>query len=616
MTGFSALSHVDLSSIPGAPSPRAAHTCDVVQNFLVVFGGWSGREALGDAYAFHLKKKRWYLLNLRVIEYSTRRGKHVSLVLERNNHASSVYNNELYIFAGHDGNQWLSDMFAIDVGGLEESVSGLRFGQSVDVNVRVVEATGKVPSKRACHSMTLVGQLFYSFGGYDGSQCFNDLEVFDPTLGSWSRLSKPHGKKPPARNAHTMVTDGRNLYLLGGHSGSIHFDDIHMYSINSHTWTSLNFEGRVPPGVRGHACSFHKGEIYLFGGYNGDVPFNTLYVFNLRSSTWSIQDVSYDEAIERRQRATMVTLSDGLYIFGGFNGSNWLNDLHSIKFYNTILSGTNNLNWFVKNIGNYMNADSFSDVTIYASGKEIPAHKVILAANSTYFYDLLAHQDHEYSESEYEEEEEEDPGDYSDYDNDDYNHDDHRNGYDDDEYDRDKHDDDRSDAGSRSSRDSYERRKREEARERRRRRRTPRPRVIVRRQRREIRPKRAIVELNEWSLDSVMKLLEFLYTAKVEDLSNSNHYRVCEIMGLADSCSVVRLKNLCEEILVTKLDIENSCYLLKYSKLYNADYLRQCCFDFISENAADVMLTPGFEDLSSVPSLVLELAKLSINKMN
>ncbi|BAM42165.1 uncharacterized protein TOT_040000535 [Theileria orientalis strain Shintoku] len=566
MTGFSALSHVDLSSIPGAPSPRAAHTCDVVQNFLVVFGGWSGREALGDAYAFHLKKKRWYLLNLRVVEYSSRRGKHVNLVLERNNHASSVYNNELYIFAGHDGTQWLSDMFAIDVGGLEESVSGLRFGQSVDVNVRVVEATGKVPSKRACHSMTLVGQLFYSFGGYDGNQCFNDLEVFDPTLGSWSRLSKPHGKKPPARNAHTMVTDGRNLYLLGGHSGSVHFDDIHMYSINSHTWTSLNFEGRVPPGVRGHACSFHKGEIYLFGGYNGDVPFNTLYVFNLRSSTWSIQDVSYDEAIERRQRATMVTLSDGLYIFGGFNGSNWLNDLHSIKFYNTILSklsnsdgsakniflgGTNNLNWFVKNIGNYMNADSFSDVTIYASGKEIPAHKVILAANSTYFYDLLSHQDHE-----------------------------------------------------------------EEARERRRRRHAQRPRVIIRRQRREIRPKKAIVELNEWSLDSVMKLLEFLYTARVEDLSNSNHYRVCEIMGLADACSVVRLKNLCEEILVTKLDIENSCYLLKYSKLYNADYLRQCCFDFISENAADVMLTPGFEDLSSVPSLVLELAKLSINKMS
>uniref|UniRef100_A0A3B0MVG7 Kelch motif/Galactose oxidase, central domain/BTB/POZ domain containing protein, putative n=1 Tax=Theileria annulata TaxID=5874 RepID=A0A3B0MVG7_THEAN len=567
MSGFSALSHVDLTTIPGAPSPRAAHTCDVVQNFLVIFGGWSGREALGDAYAFHLKKKRWYLLNLRLVESSGRRVRQSNFVMDRNNHASAVYNNELFVYAGHDGSKWLGDMFAIDVGGLEESVSGLKFGQSVDVHVRIVEGTGKVPTRRACHSMTLVGQLFYTFGGYDGNQCFNDLDVFDPTLNSWSRLSKPHGKKPAARNAHAMVTDGRNLYLLGGHSGSVHFDDVHMYSINSHTWTCLNCEGRVPPGVRGHSSAFHKGEIYLFGGYNGDVPFNTLYVFNLRSSTWSIQDVSYDEDIERRQRCTMVTLPDGLYIFGGFNGTNWLNDLHSIKFYNTILSnilytifiykliklinclgGTNNLNWYVKNVGGFMNSNAFSDVTIMASGKEIPAHKLILAANSPYFLELLSNDNEEQGREE-----------------------------------------EHTEAVNGTSGEAVATEKRE--------------------------PKKAVIELNEWSFDCVMKLLEFLYTAKVEDLGNSSHYRVCEILGLADACSVVRLKNLCEEVLVTKLDIENSCYLLKYSKLYNADYLRQCCFDFISENAADVMLTPGFEDLSSLPSLVLELAKLSINKM-
>ncbi|AFZ81224.1 kelch domain-containing protein [Theileria equi strain WA] len=527
MSNYTRLTHTELSAIPGAPSPRAAHTCDAVGNFLIVFGGWSGKVALGDAYAYHTKKRRWYGLNLcldlnpNISSSSKKRPKLTPSSLIRNNHVSSVHNNELYIHAGHDGNQWLSDMYALDVSFLEDSVSGLQFGQLVDIPVRYVDAIGKVPSKRACHSMTRVGDCFYTFGGYDGSQCFNDLEVFDPSISTWSKLSKPHGKKPPARNAHTMVSDGRNLFLIGGHSGSVHFDDVYTYTISSHTWTKVKLDGFIPPPVRGHSTAFYHQEVYMFGGFNGDEPFNTFYVYNLRSCTWGIQDVYYESSsISKRQRCSMVQVGDSLYIFGGFNGKHWLNDLHTIKYQSIQASHSDDsLAALAKNLGQFMNNSRFSDVSISAAGKEIPAHSVILAANSTYFHDLLT---------------KEDPP--------------------------------------------------------------------------------SVIELNGWSLDAVMKLVEFIYTSKIDDFSSNNHYRICEVLGLADSCNLDKLKSMCEELLVPKIDIDNACYLLKSSKLYNADYLRQCCFDFISENAADVMLTPGFEELSSVPSLVMELAKLSINK--
>ncbi|KAK1938684.1 kelch repeat/BTB/POZ domain containing protein [Babesia divergens] len=523
------LFHQDISCTPGAPSLRAAHSCDVVGNVLVIFGGWTGKQALADAYAFHTVKRRWLRLNLCVEEISvnvpgsSKKKFNFSLAsLTRNNHASSVYRDELFIHGGHDGTEWLADMFAIDVSMLNDAFDNTAPDEAIDVAVRYIQCGGKVPTKRACHTMTRVGDKFYSFGGYDGSQCYNDLECFDPGLCTWTRLSKPNGKKPSPRNAHVMVTDGKVLYMTGGHSGRNHFNDIYTYNIGSHTWTRVDCSGDMyPPAVRGHSACFFNNEIYVFGGYDGDNVFNTLFVYNPYTSAWRRLPITSDlEPICRRQRNSMVAVNGTLYVFGGFNGRVWLNDLHTMQYrsectrsFDPILSSMSD------NIRGYLSNTKYSDVSISVSGKEIPAHKVILSASSPYFDNIL------------------------------------------------------------SQEDSPE-----------------------------------MIELCGWSLDAVMKMLEFIYSSRIRDFHSHTHFKLCEIMGLADACGLEALKDLCQEALVRNMDIDNVCYMLKYSKLYNAELLRQNCFNFIGEHASDVMRTPAFEELSSVPSLVMELAKLSVRQ--
>nr|BAN65775.1 kelch repeat/BTB/POZ domain containing protein [Babesia bovis] len=412
------------------------------------------------------------------------------------------------------------DMFAIDVSRLNDVFDNYNPEVPVDAQVRYVSCAGRVPSKRACHTFTRVDDKFYSFGGYDGTMCFNDLDCFDPATATWTRLSKPNGKKPQPRNAHVMVTDGKLLYMNGGHSGPTHYDDIYTYNIATHTWTRVDFSGDVTPlAVRGHSACYFNHEIYIFGGFNGEQVFNTLYVFNPRTCAWRRQPmVSEGAPLSRRQRSCMVPLENSVYIFGGFNGREWLNDTHMLEYRSECTRSFDPmLSSLAQNISKYLDNPKYSDVSISVSGKDIPAHKVILSANSKYFDDILS---------------QEDP-----------------------------------------------------------------PEVI---------------ELCGWSLDAVMKMVEFMYSARIRDFHSHTHFKLCEIMGLADACALDTLKNMCQDVLIRKMDVDNVCYMLKYSKLYNADLMRQHCFNFISEHAADVMRTPAFEELSSVPSLVMELAKLSV----
>ncbi|GBE61734.1 kelch repeat protein, putative [Babesia ovata] len=516
----------DISSTPGAPSPRAAHCCDVVGQVMVVFGGWVGKEPLADAYAFHTVKRRWLRLNLCVEETyvllpgSKKKRKFTAASLPRNNHACAVFGGEMFVHGGHDGSEWLMDMFAFDVSTLNDAFDTTDPDATVDVQVRYVNCSGKVLGKRTCHSITRVDDRFYCFGGYDGSQCFNDMDCFDPVTATWTHLSRPYGKKPQPRSAHVMVTDGRMLYMNGGHSGRTHFDDTYTYNVTTHTWTRVDCSGDVhPPAIRGHAACFMNNEMYVFGGDNGDTVYSTLFVFNPRSCAWRRQTITSDnEPVCRRQRHSMMHMNGVMYVFGGYNGREWISDLHTMEYFSECTRSFDPiLSSLADNIGQFLGNPKYSDVTVSVAGKKIASHKVILCANSKYFDDILS---------------QEDP-----------------------------------------------------------------PEVI---------------ELSGWSLDAVMKMLEFIYSSRIRDFNSHTHFKLCEIMGLADSCALDLLKGMCQEVLVRKIDIDNVCYMLKYSKLYNADLLRQHCFNFIGEHAADVMRTPAFEELSSVPSLVMELAKLSV----
>ena len=87
----------------------------------------------------------------------------------RNNHATFVVGQRLFIHGGHDGGTWLADLHCLDIDAM----------QWVTPSV-----SGKIPSARACHTCTLMegrrgGRKVYLFGGYDGSRCFSGVDVLE-----------------------------------------------------------------------------------------------------------------------------------------------------------------------------------------------------------------------------------------------------------------------------------------------------------------------------------------------------------------------------------------------------------------------------------------------------
>ena len=253
--------------------------------------------------------------------------------------------------------------------------------------------SGQKPSARACHTMSRVGRKLYMFGGYDGEKCFNDVEILDLDTMTWIQPSVS-GQVPMARNAHTMTVLGAKLYLFGGHSGNKHLKDLHIFDTETLTWTEPNVFGNPPKGLRGHTANLIGNKIYLFGGYDGRgrsfkkiIPSNDLYVLNTETMRWS-HPVENEKAPAGRQRHTACVIgTKQLFIFGGFDGCKWLNDICILDIGKLEANEITNeaVSSLIANMKKILNKDVFADVMFMVEGKPIYGHKAILSAQCEHF---------------------------------------------------------------------------------------------------------------------------------------------------------------------------------------------------------------------------------------
>ena len=382
-------SHTD--SGPGA---RAAHSCDLIGNNLYVFGGWNGKKALNDLYVLNLAKMTWTLRDLTGNGPSS-----------RNNHSIAMVGIKLFIHGGHDGIQWLSDLYTLDTDTGRWDLPTI---------------SGNPPSARACHTLTRVGRKLFMFGGYDGKQCFNDIDILDLDTLSWIQPNVG-GTRPRARNAHTMTCVGKKVFLFGGHSGKKHLKDLHILDTINMQWTSPNIGGTPPPGLRGHTSNVIGDKIYVFGGYDGRGRSNDLHILNLEESQWEHVHMTKESGSggggsggsgssggggggggggrgrstppPGRQRHTACLVgSQKLYIFGGFDGFKWRDDMHvldvgKLEEREITSNATTHLLGNMKRLLN--NERFFPDVTFIVEGKPLYAHKAILAVQCDQFHAMF-----------------------------------------------------------------------------------------------------------------------------------------------------------------------------------------------------------------------------------
>lgn len=278
---------------------------------------------------------------------------------------------KIFVHGGHDGAQWLNDLYVLETTTLvwaKPTTSGL------------------APSARACHTMSKVGKKLYLFGGYDGHRCFNDMDVIDTESFAWTQANV-EGLVPLARNAHTMTVIGTRLFMFGGHSGNKHLKDLHIFDTETSTWAESDAFGSSPKGLRGHTANLIGNRIYLFGGYDGRGRSNDLYILDTEAMAWA-HPLDVEGAPAGRQRHTACVIGNKyLFVFGGFDGNKWLNDVFVLDIgrieANEIAGeAVSNL---ICNLKKLLNSPVLSDVSFIIEGKQLYAHKAILITQSEHF---------------------------------------------------------------------------------------------------------------------------------------------------------------------------------------------------------------------------------------
>lgn len=98
------------------------------------------------------------------------------------------------------------------------------------------------------------------------------------------------------------------------------------------TWELPALKGTCPPGRSGHTTTegFLDGELLLFGGGGEGTYFNDLWRFNCEGFEWSVVKVEGNEP-EPRAYHTAVHVGQRLFIFGGWKGDEFINDLSVLE---------------------------------------------------------------------------------------------------------------------------------------------------------------------------------------------------------------------------------------------------------------------------------------------
>uniref|UniRef100_K3WUC3 BTB domain-containing protein n=1 Tax=Globisporangium ultimum (strain ATCC 200006 / CBS 805.95 / DAOM BR144) TaxID=431595 RepID=K3WUC3_GLOUD len=80
-----------------------------------------------------------------------------------------------------------------------------------------------------------------------------------------------------------------------------------------------------------HVCAIRKDSLYIFGGYDGSNRVNDFYEFNFNRRMWSVVTAS-GLPPNPRDRHVAVVYKDSFYVFAGFDGSSRVNDFIEYNF--------------------------------------------------------------------------------------------------------------------------------------------------------------------------------------------------------------------------------------------------------------------------------------------
>jgi len=154
---------------------------------------------------------------------------------------------------------------------------------------------------------------------------------------------------PCQRSLHSGTIWRDNMIIFGGYDGHQRVNDLHFYNFTSckttsltssityslivilvGKWTQIDSPNSPSPRDR-HIAVVYENELFIFGGFDGSSRVNDMHTFHLESLQWrALLPTSGTPPTPRHSHAAIVH-DHYMYIFSGYDGS-YRNDFHRFDF--------------------------------------------------------------------------------------------------------------------------------------------------------------------------------------------------------------------------------------------------------------------------------------------
>ncbi|XP_034433514.1 host cell factor 2 isoform X3 [Hippoglossus hippoglossus] len=274
------------------PRSRHGHRAAAIRELVVVFGG--GNEGISeDLHVYNTVSKQWFLPAVRG-----------DIPPGCAAHGFVCEGTRILVFGG-----------MVEFGKYSNSLYELQASRWLWKKLKPrAPRNGLPPCPRIGHSLTLVGNRCYLFGGLANDsedpngnvpRYMGDLYELELQAGSgvrgWS-IPETKGGGPSARESHSAVAyvglSSPKLYIFGGMQGC-RLDDLWQLDLDTMIWSMPETTGSMPLPRSLHSASVIENKMYVFGGWipvpESDkhnaletkwICTNSLSVLNLETMNW------------------------------------------------------------------------------------------------------------------------------------------------------------------------------------------------------------------------------------------------------------------------------------------------------------------------------------------
>ncbi|KAI4346460.1 hypothetical protein L6164_007354 [Bauhinia variegata] len=293
------------------PYARYKHAAAVVDEKLYISGGSRNGRHLSDVQFFDFRSLTWSNLKLKPKD-------------DKNDNSGSQ--EVLPATSGHNMISWEKKLLLL--GGKSKNSLDKLMVQYIDLEASVhghFMTSGTVPVARTGQSATLIGSKVIVFGGEDMSRkLLNDVHILDLETMTWNAI-KTMQTPPAPRYDHAATMHGeRYLFIFGGCSHSVFFNDLHVLDLQTMEWSQPQIQGDLVSPRAGHAGVTIDESWFIVGGGDNRSGCPETLLFDMSKLVWSVlTSVKQRDPLASEGLSVCSALIDGenfLVAFGGYNG--------------------------------------------------------------------------------------------------------------------------------------------------------------------------------------------------------------------------------------------------------------------------------------------------------